>query len=148
MNNNLYFNRHHPQREWLQSMLNQYRKVPACGRPQGPLPPSLCPHVSAFDQLPLSLQTSFMDGPLAVSRERCVFHVDRVWTSTRGRGPAHVDACGQGRGIKNLIFCGRHKWMAPCLLLQRCSNSAQRAISTYAVFPLYGTNLLGIFKYM
>src|SRR6218665_3752763 len=23
---------------------------------------------------------------LAISRERCVFHVDRVWTSTRGRG--------------------------------------------------------------
>src|SRR6218665_120452 len=29
-----------------------------------------------------------------------------------GRGPAHVDACGQG-GVKNVIFCGRHKWMAP-----------------------------------
>ena len=35
---------------------------------------------------------------LAISRERCVFHVDRMWTSTRGGGPAHVDACGQGRG--------------------------------------------------
>ena len=28
-------------------------------------------------------------------------------------GPAHVDACGQGEGVKNVIFCGRHKWMAP-----------------------------------
>ena len=23
---------------------------------------------------------------LAVSRERCVFHVDRMWTSTKGEG--------------------------------------------------------------
>src|SRR6218665_2378472 len=38
-----------------------------------------------------------------------------VWTSTRGEGgPAHVDACGQGGGeVKNVIFCGRHKWMVP-----------------------------------
>ena len=28
-------------------------------------------------------------------------------------GPAHVDACGQGRGVKNVVFCGRHKWMTP-----------------------------------
>ena len=43
---------------------------------------------------------------LAISRERCVFHVDRVWTSTRGKGgPAHVDACGQREGgAKNVIF--------------------------------------------
>src|SRR6218665_3933718 len=35
----------------------------------------------------------------------CVFHVDRVWTSTRVEGgPAHVDACGQGEGVKNVIF--------------------------------------------
>jgi len=27
-------------------------------------------------------------------------------------GPAHVDACGQGE-VKNVIFCGHHKWMAP-----------------------------------
>jgi len=25
-----------------------------------------------------------------------------------GRGPAHVDACGQGRGVKNVIFL----WMS------------------------------------
>ena len=25
-----------------------------------------------------------------------------------------VDACGQG-GVKNSIFCGRHKWMVPYL---------------------------------
>jgi len=51
---------------------------------------------------------------LAVSRKRCVFHVDGVCTSTRGKGaPANVDACGQGgKGVNNLIFCGRHKWMA------------------------------------
>jgi len=36
----------------------------------------------------------------AVSRERCVFYVDRMWTSTTGRRPAHVDACGQGEGSK------------------------------------------------
>jgi len=35
---------------------------------------------------------------LAVSRERCVFHVDGVWKSTRGKGQAHVDACGQREG--------------------------------------------------
>src|SRR6218665_1468689 len=29
-----------------------------------------------------------------------------------GGCPAHVDACGQGEGVKNVIFCGRHKWMA------------------------------------
>jgi len=27
--------------------------------------------------------------------------------------PAHVDACRQGRGVKNLILCGHHKWMTP-----------------------------------
>jgi len=32
-------------------------------------------------------------------------------------GPAHVDACGQGEGVKNLIFCGCHNWMAPCTKL-------------------------------
>jgi len=55
-------------------------------------------------------------GPegLAVSRECCVFHVDRMWTSTWGVGGlAHVDACGQGEGVKNPTFCGYHKWMAP-----------------------------------
>jgi len=35
---------------------------------------------------------------LAVSKEQCVFHADRVWTSTGGEGPAHVDACEQGKG--------------------------------------------------
>jgi len=34
-------------------------------------------------------------------------------------GPAHVDACGQGEGVKNLIFCGCHKWMAPIII--RCA---------------------------
>jgi len=29
-----------------------------------------------------------------------------------GGGPAHVNACGQGREVENRIFCGRHKWMA------------------------------------
>src|SRR6218665_714915 len=49
-----------------------------------------------------------------VSRERCVFHVDRVWTSTRGEGVwpmwTHVD---RGSGGRKPDFCGRHKWMAP-----------------------------------
>src|SRR6218665_2872927 len=36
------------------------------------------------------------EGLLAISRERCVFHVDRVLTSTRV-GPAYVD---RGRGSK------------------------------------------------
>jgi len=35
---------------------------------------------------------------LAVSRERCVFYVDSMWTSTRGRGQTLVVA------IKNLDF--------------------------------------------
>ena len=38
---------------------------------------------------------------LAVSSERCVFHVDRVRTSTRGRGLAHVD---RGGGQKSDFF--------------------------------------------
>jgi len=49
-------------RECQQSMLKQLKKVPACERPQGPLP-FPCPQVSAFDQAPLlSLRTSFRDG--------------------------------------------------------------------------------------
>jgi len=33
------------------------------------------------------------------ARERCVFHIDRMWTSTRGLGgQAHVDTCGQREG--------------------------------------------------
>ena len=36
-----------------------------------------------------------------------------VYKGGRG-GLAHVDACGQGgEGAINVIFCGRHKWMAP-----------------------------------
>jgi len=27
-------------------MVKQLKKVPYCGRPQGPLPPSLCPHLT------------------------------------------------------------------------------------------------------
>jgi len=38
-----------------------------------------------------------------------------------GGGPAHVDICGHGEGgVKNLIFCGCHKWMANNL--QRRAN--------------------------
>src|SRR6218665_4028087 len=48
---------------------------------------------------------------LAISRERCVFHVDRVWTSTMGEGVRPMWT--EGRGVKNMIFFGRHKWMAP-----------------------------------
>jgi len=50
---------------------------------------------------------------LAVSRERCVFHLDRIWTSTRGGVWlmwTHVD---KGEEVKIRFFCGRHKWMAP-----------------------------------
>ena len=39
----------------------------------------------------------------------CRPHVDvHAW----GGSLVHVDACGQREGIKNLIFCGRHKRMA------------------------------------
>ena len=43
------------------------------------------------------------------SREQCVIHVDRVWTSTGGEsgGPAHVDkevGREEGRSVKNVIF--------------------------------------------
>src|SRR6218665_3999771 len=38
MNNNLYCNRHHPQ-EVSAKHAEIIKKVPACGRPQGPLPP-------------------------------------------------------------------------------------------------------------
>ena len=30
-------------------------------------------------------------------------------------------SCGQGEGVKNPIFCGRHKWMAPYLSLLCCA---------------------------
>src|SRR6218665_606120 len=40
-----------------------------------------------------------------------------------GGGPAHVDARGQGRGLKNVIFCGCHKWMAPIQNRKLNSNS-------------------------
>jgi len=47
----------------------------------------------------------FMTSTLAILRERCVFHVDRVWMSTRGRGfrPmwTHVD---RGGGSKTWFF--------------------------------------------
>src|SRR6218665_2621596 len=49
-----------------------------------------------------------------------------------GKGPSIYDvhteggegfgSCGQGEGIKNLIFCRRHIWMAP--------NSHQRKVHT------------------
>src|SRR6218665_1857532 len=29
-----------------------------------------------------------------------------------GRPQGESGPCGQGRGVKNVIFCGRHKWMA------------------------------------
>ena len=32
-----------------------------------------------------------------------------------GGGPAHVD---RGGGFQNVIFCGRHKWMALCVQSQ------------------------------
>jgi len=41
----------------------------------------------------------------AVSREWCVFHVDNMWTSTRG-----LVSCGHG-GSKTRFSCGHHKWM-------------------------------------
>src|SRR6218665_1710820 len=43
---------------------------------------------------------------LAVSRERCVFHVDGVWTSTTTRrgDQAHVVACGQREVGQNPDF--------------------------------------------
>src|SRR6218665_935253 len=37
-----------------------------------------------------------------------------VQKKARGR----LDACGQGRGSKTLISCGRHKWMTPKMPLQ------------------------------
>jgi len=39
---------------------------------------------------------------LAVSRKRCVFHVDRLWTSTKGEGvrPMWTHGESQGRGQK------------------------------------------------
>jgi len=57
--------------------------------------------------------TYFMDGPLAVSRERCIFHVDRMWTSTKGEGFGSCGRMWTGDRVKNPISCGHHKWMAP-----------------------------------
>ena len=79
---------------------------------------------------------------IAVSRKRCVglCHVDRVWTSTRGGGPAHADACGQEGGrVKNLIFCGRHKWKASygnSALLTERTGSAIRHLSNVKGRPV------------
>jgi len=39
---------------------------------------------------------------LAISSEWSVFHVDRMWTSTRAE--ERSGSCGQGREVKNLIF--------------------------------------------
>jgi len=44
----------------------------------------------------------------------CIFHVDGIWTSTRG-DQAHVDR--SERGSKTRFSCGRHKWMTPMLSL-------------------------------
>jgi len=41
-----------------------------------------------------------------------------------GGGPAHVD-----RGIKNLIFCGCHKWMAPYQKHKMCSIKSVTCVS-------------------
>src|SRR6218665_3876538 len=51
-------------------------------------------------------------------REWCVFHVDRVWTSTRGResGPCGRMWTEEREGGEKPDFCGRHKWMAPYIL--------------------------------
>ena len=46
----------------------------------------------------------------------------------KGRGPAHVDACGQGEGVKTLIFCGRHKLKTP----KRTSGRSSRDRWDYA----------------
>src|SRR6218665_3973890 len=46
-----------------------------------------------------------------------------MWTSAEGGGSAYVD-----KGVKNRIFCGRHKWMAskdtvtPCVSAYSCQH--------------------------
>jgi len=45
-------------------------------------------------------------------------HCTSRFKRARGTDPAYVDACGQGK-VKNRIFCGRHKWMAPWLELRQ-----------------------------
>src|SRR6218665_3845222 len=52
-------------------------------------------------------------------RAVCISCRLRVDVHKGEEGPAHVDACGQGEGVKNLIFCGCHKWMAPIII--RCA---------------------------
>src|SRR6218665_1621599 len=57
--------------------------------------------------------------PIRMNFKRAVCISCRRHPQVGGR-PAHVDACGQGEGVKTLIFCGRHKWMTPmsaCLTL-------------------------------
>ena len=45
-------------------------------------------------------------------RAMCISCRPHVDVHKGGEGPAHVDACGQGVGeVKNLIFCGHHKWV-------------------------------------
>src|SRR6218665_192001 len=51
--------------------------------------------------------------------------------------PAHVDACGQrGRGVKNLIFCGRHISPIPVQFPPNSSSSPylQMFLCSYTKF--------------
>src|SRR6218665_3524678 len=66
---------------------------------------------------PVGHCTSHFKRAVCISCRPCV-DVHKV-----GGGPGHVDACGQGEGVKNVIFCGRHKWMAPNLARVVCSKS-------------------------
>src|SRR6218665_1166428 len=62
MNNNLYFNRHHQYR--VSAKHAETIKSTSLRTSARSFTPSLCLHVSAFDQTP-SLRTSLMGGPKA-----------------------------------------------------------------------------------
>src|SRR6218665_2064650 len=55
---------------------------------------------------------------LAVSREWCVFHVDRTWTSTRGggSGPCGRMSTGEGGRKPNFFVDVINGWSLPMLI--------------------------------
>ena len=57
-----------------------------------------------------------------------------LWTSTRGGGgQVKVDACGRGGGVKKPVFCGRHKWTTPYMLLDLDYSTTQVVVVSYAL---------------
>src|SRR6218665_482861 len=80
-----------------------------------------------------------------------------------GRGAGGPDPCGRphrklklestdvilptshakGRGVKNVIFCGRHKWMAPNLIKKHLRTTMlDERLSSLAVLSMHSERVL------